>query len=388
MITDRVGWDRDPVVRGWPGLPPLPGDLRVPACVVGLGASGLAAVADLSARGVGVVGVDAGRVGAGAAGRNGGFLLAGGARSLPSAISTWGRQAATGLYQETADELERTASLLGGVVRRCGSIRVAGLPGPDSDEREAADRAREVVDCAAEADALRDLGVPVERYAGPLGTGLFLPRDAAVNPARRVVELAGRITAPLYEHTRVLSVSPGLVATPHGEIAADLIVVAVDGGLDALLPATVTVVRTARLQMLATAPTPVRLPGPVYARWGYDYAQQLPEGAMFVGGCRDRHAEAEWTSQTVPTAAVQRDIEAVATRFAGDPVTVTDRWAASAGYTADGRAACGAVAPGVVACGGYSGTGNLVGVIAARAAVAYGIDGTPVPAWFRSPTGD
>ena len=29
------------------------------------------------------------------------------------------------------------------------------------------------------------------------------------------------------------------------------------------------------------------------------------------------------------------------------------------------------VAPGVVACGGYSGTGNLVGPIAARAAVAW-----------------
>jgi gamma-glutamylputrescine oxidase len=39
---------------------------------------------------------------------------------------------------------------------------------------------------------------------------------------------------------------------------------------------------------------------------------------------------------------------------------------------------------GVVACGGYSGTGNLVGPIAARAAVALALDGAPPPSYFSS----
>jgi gamma-glutamylputrescine oxidase len=78
-----VGWDDDPWVAAWPGLPPLPGDRTADACVVGLGASGLAAAAD---RGLRVIGVDTGRVAAGAAGRNGGLLLGGGALHLHQAL--------------------------------------------------------------------------------------------------------------------------------------------------------------------------------------------------------------------------------------------------------------------------------------------------------------
>jgi glycine/D-amino acid oxidase-like deaminating enzyme len=42
------------------------------------------------------------------------------------------------------------------------------------------------------------------------------------------------------------------------------------------------------------------------------------------------------------------------------------------------------VADGVVAVGGYSGTGNLVGPVAARAAVALAMDGTLPPPYFSS----
>jgi glycine/D-amino acid oxidase-like deaminating enzyme len=36
-----------------------------------------------------------------------------------------------------------------------------------------------------------------------------------------------------------------------------------------------------------------------------------------------------------------------------------------------------------VACGGYSGTGNLVGPLTARAAVELALDQTPPPGWAR-----
>ncbi|WP_331712129.1 FAD-dependent oxidoreductase, partial [Rhodococcus sp. EPR-147] len=73
----RPAWDDDPAVSGWPGLPALERDGTADVCVVGLGGSGLAAVTDLVDRGLDVVGIDAGRIAAGAAGRNGGFLLGG-----------------------------------------------------------------------------------------------------------------------------------------------------------------------------------------------------------------------------------------------------------------------------------------------------------------------
>ena len=383
--VSSVGWDDDPVVAAWPGLPQLPGDVTADACVVGLGASGLAAVTALVDRGLDVVGVDAGRVAAGAAGRNAGFLIGGPEEALHRAVRDWGDDAVW-LYRETLEELAWLRGELGeDVVRHVGSIRLAGLPGPPQDDAEAADREREISDCALQSVALREHGIAVEDYDGPLGRGLFLPDDAATNPARRAVELAMRLDrrARLHERTTVRSVESGRVVTAAGTVFAAQVLVAVDGRLEVLVPALADRVRTARLQMLATSPVRPRLPCPVYGRWGYDYAQQAPDGRLFVGGGRDRFGADEWTSDAHPTADVQAYIETVAQRMAGGPpVGVTHRWAASVGYTSDGRAVVAQVEDGVVACGGYSGTGNLVGPVAARAAVQLLLDGVPVPGCF------
>jgi gamma-glutamylputrescine oxidase len=381
------GWDDDPVVRAWPGRAVLPGPLRADACVVGLGATGLAAIEALAERGLSVIGVDEGRVAAGAAGRNGGFLLAGPAHFLHDAIARWGTEAAIGLYRATLAEIDRLAAAHGpDVIRRTGSIRLAGLPGDPYDAVEAADRVSELADCAAHAAALRAHGIRVDEYAGELGRGLYLPDDAATNPASRALAAAAALSgrADLFERTPVTSVRAGRVETVHGAVSAGVVVVAVDGRLERVLPQLAGQVRTARLQMLSTGPLPRPLPCPVYGRWGYDYAQSDPAGRLLVGGGRDRFAEQEWTSAADPTAPVQGYIERIAARFAGASVPVEHRWAASVGYTADGRALVTEVDRAVVACGGYSGTGNLVGPLAARAAVALALDGTPPPSYFTS----
>ena len=376
-----TAWDTD---VSWAGLPPLPGDVVVDACVVGLGASGLAAIDDLTERGLSVVGVDARRVAAGAAGRNGGFLLGGAAPYLHDAIARWGAEPAVELYRATLRELDRLHDVLGpAVISRVGSIRLAGLPGPPLDAAEEADRQAELADCAAHGAALREYSIHVQDYDGELGRGLFLPDDAAMNPAQRALGLASRLRtrATLHEHTRVSTVDSKRVVTDCGVVSAAVVIVAVDGGLERLLPQLAGHVRTARLQMLASSPVPRRLPCPVYGRWGYDYAQQDGAGRILAGGGRDRFVDDEWTLDATPTAPVQAWVEQVAARMADRSISVTHRWAASVGYTPDARPLCVEVVPGVVACGGYSGTGNLVGPVTARAAVALALDGTPPPAW-------
>ncbi|CAN5340136.1 FAD-dependent oxidoreductase [soil metagenome] len=382
MSNSRVAWDDDDVVASWPGLPRIDADVTADVCVVGLGGSGLAAVAELVERGLSVVGLDAGRVGAGAAGRNGGFLLAGPSAFLHRAVQTWG-QSAVDLYRDTLTELTRLSDLLGpDVIRQHGSIRLAGLPGEPTDDEIA-----DLADCAELATTLRHNGFAVEDYDGELGRGLFIPDDASMNPARRALGMATllRSRAALYEYSPALQITNGAVRTAAGSVRARVILVAIDGKLELALPALRGRVRTARLQMLGTGPVaPHRLPCPVYCRWGYDYAQQDSHGRMFVGGGRDKFVDTEWTADTEPTPDVQQYIESVAERMAGQPVTVTSRWAASVGYTDDGRPLCAVIAPGVVAFGGYNGTGNLVGPLAARAAVALALDGTPVPEYFCS----
>lgn len=335
---------------GWPGLPPLSGDVLADVCVVGLGGSGLTAVQELQARGATVVGIDAGRVGCGAAGRNGGFLLAGLAPPYHVARTRLGAPAAV-LYQRTLEEMDRM------------------VPGPRPGSLRVEDSPEGLDDCAQQAAALRADGFAVQEYDGPEGRGLLLPDDGAFQPLARCRALARQAVSLLYEHTPALSFEGTTVVTPRGRVRAGAVVVAVDGNLDLLLPE--VPVRTVRLQMLATEPTEeVLLPRPVYRRNGFEYWQQLPDGRVVLGGFRDLGGPAEQTRSTATSAVVQQALEDLLRSRIGVQAPVTHRWAASVGYTEDALPYLGEVRQGVWACGGYSGTGNVVGALCGRQAAA------------------
>lgn len=344
----------------WPGLPRLAGDVVADACVIGLGGSGLAAVHALLDRGVGrVIGIDAGMVAGGAAGRNGGFLLAGSYDFHHDAVARYGRTNAVALYRLTLDAIRRMREETPGAVRITGSLRIAA-----SRDEEA--------DCAAQLEAMRADGLAVEPWDGPEGRGLLFPDDGVFDPLRRARERARHALdrgAELYEHTPAVEIRGGRVATSHGTIRTDAIIAAIDGRLARTFPELADRVRTARLQMLSTAPAPeVTLPRPVYHRYGYEYWQQLPDGRIALGGFRDRGGEAEWTERTAPSVRVQQLLERHLREVIGVRATIERRWAASVGYSADGLPVLEEVRPGVLAIGAYSGTGNVLGVLCGEAA--------------------
>lgn len=345
--------------RDWRPLPRLTGSLRADVCVIGLGGSGLAALEELAALGVPAVGVDAGAVGGGAAGRNGGFVLAGLAKFFNETVAECGEEAAASLYRQTAREIEQWAADMPALVRRTGSLRIAA-------------DAAELADCEKHLAALRYCGFAAETYDGPEGKGLLLPTDGVMQPLERVRTLAQRLRqreARLYEHSPVRKIVPGSVVTDAGAVQCDTVIVAVDGRLEQLLPELAGRVRTARLQMLATAPTrEVNLPRPVYRRHGFEYWQQLPSGALALGGFRDHALAEEWTTATEPTPRIQGLLENFLREHLGVRAPITHRWAASAGYTADGLPVLEEVRPRLWAAGGYNGTGNVVGALTARAA--------------------
>ena len=345
----------------WSPLPHLDGSVAADVCVIGLGGSGLSAVDELLLRGASVVGLDAGAVGGGAAGRNGGFLLAGLADPYHRVVERLGRSRAATLHALTLDEMDRMTAAVPDAVRRVGSLRV------EDDEQGRAD-------CVAQAAALRADGFAVEEYDGPEGVGLLFPDDGAMQPLARCRSLARqarRRGAALHEDSPVTAIEPGRVRTAAGHVACDAVVVAVDGRLDLLLPELQGVVRTVRLQMLGTAPTDeVVVPRPVYLRGGYEYWQQLPDGRLAVGGFRDVGGDDEETVSTDPSEPVQGAIERLLRDRVGVRAPVTHRWAASVGYTRTGLPYLGEVRERVWAAGGYCGTGNVVGALCGRAAAA------------------
>jgi glycine/D-amino acid oxidase-like deaminating enzyme len=166
------------------------------------------------------------------------------------------------------------------------------------------------------------------------------------------------------------------VTTPAGSVECRSVIVAVDGRLDALLPELSARVRTARLQMLSTAPTTeVVLERPVYRRYGYEYYQQLPSGEVVLGGFRDVAGPGEWTLDATPAAGVQDRLEAYVRTVIGVRADIRRRWAASVGYSTSLLPVFERVREGVIACGGYNGTGNLVGAIVGRGAAQVAVDG-------------
>ena len=334
-------------------LPSLTSDITRDVCVVGLGASGLAAVDEALGLGLSVVGIDAGVVAGGAAGRNGGFLLAGMAAFHHEVAALLGNERAADLYRATQVEVDATPG-----ARRTGSLRIA-----DDDE---------LADCERQLVAMLHDGLPVERYEGPEGKGLLFPNDGSFHPIRRCLEAAARHAAHLHEHTPAIDIDETgtSVRTPQGTITCGAVVVAVDGALEHVLPELRGRVRTARAQMLATAPTDeITLTRPVYARWGYDYWQQLTDGRIVIGGCRDRFAEDEWGAPPTPTAQVQAALEAIVRDRLGVSAPITHRWAGAIAFTDDKLPVLEEVRTGVWAAGAYSGTGNVVGPLTARAAL-------------------
>jgi glycine/D-amino acid oxidase-like deaminating enzyme len=317
-----------------------------------------------------VLAVDAVGIAAGAAGANGGFLLAGLARFHHEAVAALGRDAAVDWYRRTLAELDRLEQREP-TFRRVGSVRTA------ADDAEGAD-------IAAHLAALRADDLPGEPYDGPSGTGLLVPGDGTFHPVarcRRLAVAAREAGATLVAPARVTAVGPGAVhvAGLGAPVQTDRVLVAVDGVLERLVPSLAGRVRTARLQMLATAPLrEVVVDRPVYHRGGLDYVQQRPGGEVLLGGGRDVGGAAEWAAPADPSPPVQAHLDRWL-RALGVTAPVTHRWAAHAAFTPDGLPIDERIAHGVHVVGAYSGHGNVLGGLLARGAALDLLDGRGGP---------
>lgn len=355
-----------------PQRQPLLEDTSADWCVVGLGGSGLSAIAELRRLGASVVGLDAGIVAGGAAGRNAGLLLAGLSPFHHAAREQLGREIAVEAYGDTLDEISRLMTAWPDVTQHTGSLRIA------VDDDEAAD-------VRAHIAALAEDGFVGEPYSGPEGDGMVIADDGVTDPLALCRAEAAAVEADgarLFEATAVVEVGARQVMTASGAaVTAGRVLVAVDGGLELLVPSLDRLVRTTRLQMLATDPeVGVSFPRPIYHRFGYDYLRQLPNGRVIAGGRRDHFADDEWSAPASPSDAVQAEIEEWV-RSLGVTAPVTHRWAGRVAYTDDHLPVVTDV-NGVLVCGAYSGTGNVVGRLCARAIVDEAAGLGPRPRWM------
>jgi glycine/D-amino acid oxidase-like deaminating enzyme len=341
----------------------------VDVAVVGGGVTGLSCALTLAEHGLRVRVHEARTVASGASGRNGGFALRGAAMPYDRARERLGADRAAALWRWTELALDRMEELAGDALRRVGSLRLAA----DEKERD---------ELIAEHEALRSDGFAVEwldeldgRLAAKYAGAVLHARDGALHPGRwirQLAEHAAEAGAELREHDPVRSLS---------DLDADAIVVASDGYPTGLVGAVDELVRPTRGQVLITEPLSERLyERPHYARHGFDYWQQLPDGGLVIGGRRDVDLEGESTAEEATTPAVQSALEGLIRELVGRLPAITHRWSGIFGTSPDGLPLVGPV-PGqdrVWVSRGYSGHGNVLG-LACGELVAKAILGRPEP---------
>jgi gamma-glutamylputrescine oxidase len=327
-------------------------DGRAEVAVIGGGVTGCSCALTLAERGVRVRLYEAREIAGGASGRNGGFALRGATAPYDEARRDLGDGRARLVMELTERSLDRMELLAGDAFRRVGSLRLAW----DEDELAALRR---------EHDALRTDGFAVEwvdELRPPLD-GLYLgailhPRDGALYPARWVRRLAAHAAAAGSE------IREGEPVGVDG-VDADAVVVAGDGFTASLLPELAPYVTATRGQVLATEPLPERLyERPHYARGGYDYWHQLPDGRLVIGGMRDASPATEETRVEQTTELIQGRLDTLVEQLLGRRPAVSHRWAGIWGTTPDLVPLVGRV-PGredVWVAGGYSGHGNALGL--------------------------
>jgi len=348
----------------------------VEACVIGGGVGGLSCARRLSLLGVDTLLLEAGTVAGGASGRNGGFLIAGTAVFPNDAHRRFGAERARAMYSRTLAAQEEVYELAdelgaGDALRRVGLLRLAV-------SEEEAEHVRD------HADALREDGFPAElverdELPEPLRrSGLvacFTEHDGALHPVRwyrMLAQAAEAAGARIAEGTRVREPVPapgdGPVVTDGGGVRARHVVVAADGALPALVPDYAGRVRARRLHMVATAPAPKLFEPLVYARFGFEYLQQRPDGRILAGGFSDLDGDDSYTDSDAGIPVVWERVQRYLREEIGVDAEITHRWAGVVGYSEDSLPFVGEV-PGrerLYVMGGYSGVGNVPGYMCGR----------------------
>jgi len=294
--------------------------------------------------------LEARTLGAGASGRNAGFILQGTHTDYRSDMDRYGKQAARRLWTFTRENRDLLATELRATAfgwRSDGSLTAAGS-------------ADEAARLQSSLSHLRTAGAPavyldaeetnVRIGASGFHGGLFVTTGAVVNPLQLVRHVAAESAADVHAQHPVERIhwrDPGVVLdTPERRFRADRVVLAVGPSLPDLVPATSSFVRPVRAQMLATSPADTsHISVPVYSHHGGFYVRQLEDGRVLAGGGRHQHREPEETSADATTPAVQATIERyLHTHFPWtQSLSIEQRWSGTMGFSPDGRPVVGRV---------------------------------------------
>lgn len=361
---------------------PLPPTVDV--IVVGAGYCGLAAGAELAARGRTVAVLDRGPLGIGASTRNGGMVLPE-LKAGPSGLAERYGPLGIRMFAAVEDAFALVEDLCAGSdgiacdYERTGRLELAHGARSAAHLREAAADFDAVGHGARFVDS-DDLAAEIgsDAFAG----ALVVERSGGLHPARFHAGLVARARAAgatVHPHTAVTEVDAGRVTTGRGVVQAKHVLLAVNGHVDAAAPDLRRRILPMGSFIIATEPLTPEQQASVLPtrRMAYDVRNLLsywrldPDGRMVFGGRRSL------ASTTVPQAreVLHQRLAAVHPQIADVPVERA--WGGDVAITYDRLPHCGRI-DGAWYAGGCNGSGVALNTWLGRE-MAGAICGDPLP---------
>jgi len=345
--------------------------------IIGLGGAGLSAARRAAELGMSVVGLDAGPLGRGAAGSNGGFLLCGASKFYNDSVKSYGRNTAERMWQLTKEELLQQIDEWPDVVKQTGTYRCAGWPYIESHQQPRS-YDEDVNDVMEHFLALRESGISVELGDIDGTASILINDDGWCQPVDRLLkayEAAQAAGARLYfnyvAELDSTSDTPSVI-TAAGKLKARNVIVATDAHLEEFFPELSGEVVTWKLQMVSLECDTDRFTIPTYMRYGYDYVAKTTDG-IALGGLRDYYVDSEiatkWRGAAPLNHAITEQLVSLGSLITGRPVRLKTSWSSAAGYTTSGLPIAREVRPKTWVCGAYSGHGNLLSYVCGKTVV-------------------
>jgi len=283
------------------GARPLSGDVAVDVAVVGGGLAGMTTALNCLERGIDRVAlIEADEVGAGASGRNGGFVFGGFSLSNDALADQLGEAAAGQLHAWTRESVQRIRQRIEAYDLDCqvndaGVVLTDWFHDPDALKAFADRMQRRLgfeltwLDPAARAEQVRS-----DRY----GAGLHEPGSFHFHPLRHIRELARHFIEQggrVFSQTRIEAIDRQdgrwRLRSRRGQVLAREVVLTTGGYDLKLRPRLQRALQPIATYIAVTAPLDSRLeallPRPVAVydnRFAFDYYRPLPDRRLLWGG--------------------------------------------------------------------------------------------------------
>lgn len=365
-----------------PPRSPLTVDLDVDVCVIGGGLAGLTTAREVARCGWSVVVLEAGRIAAGASGRNTGFVLPGFAAATDGIIERVGLARAKDLWALSQTGLDYVRN----------AIVEESMPGVDPErgwlylsKTDNGDEFAHLIGLLGEFGAEIE-GWPIERVRATLRSeryfhAIHFPQAIHIHPLNYALGLAAaaeRAGARICEYTPALSIDPAgvrkRIVTPHARLRAGHVVLCGNVQIAALMPPIGAALIPVTSYVITTAPLGQRLAEAIDYRGAVSDTDLADNHYRIVGGDRLMWAGRSTMWARNPRRYVRTltaDIRRTYPQLG--EIAVDYVWSGTLGFSIHRMPQIGELSPGIWLASGFGGHGlnttAMAGNLIARAIV-------------------